>query len=687
MIEALSNYLNLPRNFVGITLYNTNRLNYYQPIEIPKKNGEVRVLHAVNGRMKTLQKKTYEKLSSEFKPSKFAKGFVKNSSITSHAKIHRNKKLIISFDIKDFFPSITWARVFGMFKSQPFNFPEEWAIYLAQICCLDNNGPIAQGAVTSPYISNMLCRKLDSRLSKLAKKEKLDYSRYADDLTFSTNKFVNVENIKKWVEEIVKDEFFELNHEKTRVLKKHQRQVVTGIIVNEGLNVNRKYIKNIKAIIHNCMKDGLNKHIIKPNVFKDDRNSCSPFYLDDSNRIFSYRSGQLDIKEVRKRFLYHLLGRIQFVGQVAKANEKLNSTHYKNRIKVYKNLLTSFEALSSKEEEDGIIRDLVRRELIRAQNDNLINEVLDMNGDQLEIFIQNQSANDPRFFTRSFESINTNQCKKQVVELLRFPTVNNDVVTSLLADLRDSQENILGKIVHQDQFKKDDFDNSYRKYKAMLSFQIPKSLRDLYDNLYNEVRAEVKTLPSKSDEFKNYPKSLSEKIGDFKRKTRFGANPMDSTDIKERLLDIIEQIKSDPTQKKQTDVILDNLKAKSFYTDVESTLKALKLILRSMYNHTQSAADSKILITSKYDTNDVIIKVTSNKVKEVSGSPNNRNIISHGKIKNAIYQLNGLCDYSIIAKYDGFDDWMMKNMMREDDAEKTSKQTGFTHELRFKSCV
>ena len=77
MIEALSNYLNLPRNFVGITLYKTNRLNYYQPIEIPKKNGEVRVLHAVNGRMKTLQKKTYEKLSSEFKPSKFAKGFVK----------------------------------------------------------------------------------------------------------------------------------------------------------------------------------------------------------------------------------------------------------------------------------------------------------------------------------------------------------------------------------------------------------------------------------------------------------------------------------------------------------------------------------------------------------------------------------------------------------------------------------
>ena len=99
---------------------------------------------------------------------------------------HRNKKLIISFDIEDFFPSITFARVSGMFQSEPFNFNKERSTILAQICCMDdgNNGPIAQGAVTSPYISNMICRKLDSRLHGLAQSLRMHYSRYADDMTF-----------------------------------------------------------------------------------------------------------------------------------------------------------------------------------------------------------------------------------------------------------------------------------------------------------------------------------------------------------------------------------------------------------------------------------------------------------------------------------------------------------------------
>ena len=344
MIESLSKYLNLPKGFVGRTLYGQRRNTYYEEIHIPKRNGDVRVIHAVKGRLKTLQAKTYEKLSSTYKPSTYAKGFVKKSSIIRHAKIHRNKKLIISFDIKDFFPSITWARVFGMFKSQPFNFPEEWAIYLAQICCLDKNGPIAQGAITSPYISNMLCRKLDSRLSKLAKKERLDYSRYADDLTFSTNKYVNIENIRNWVEEIVKDESFELNHAKTRVLKKHQRQAVTGIIVNEGINVNRKYIKNVKALIHNCMKDGVINHIVKTNGYKDSRNSCAPIYIGDNKNIFSYRSGQLDIKEAKSIFFKSLKGRINYIGQVARGNRDLNREHFKKDQKFmmiyYKNFLS-----------------------------------------------------------------------------------------------------------------------------------------------------------------------------------------------------------------------------------------------------------------------------------------------------------------------------------------------------------
>ena len=131
--------------------------------------------------------------------------------------VHRNKKIIINYDIKDFFPSITFARVAGMFKGYPFNFSDEWSVILGQICCLDDNGPIPQGAVTSPYISNMICRKLDSRLKHYAKSEKLDYSRYADDITFSTNKFINIEALHAKVRNIIEHEGFELNDEKSAV--------------------------------------------------------------------------------------------------------------------------------------------------------------------------------------------------------------------------------------------------------------------------------------------------------------------------------------------------------------------------------------------------------------------------------------------------------------------------------------
>ena len=687
MIESLSKYLDLPKGFVGRTLYGQKRNSYYERLQIPKKNGDVRVLHAVKGRLKTLQQNTYEKLSSTYKPSSFAKGFVKKSSIISHAKIHRNKKLIISFDIQDFFPSITWARVYGMFKAQPFNFPEQWAVYFAQICCLDDNGPIAQGAVTSPYVSNMLCRKLDSRLSKLARKERLDYSRYADDLTFSTNKFVNIENIKKWVEGIVNDESFELNHSKTRVLKKHQRQAVTGIIVNEGLNVNRKYIKNIRAVIHNCMKDGVIKHILKPNQYKDSRNSCPPMFEGENKEIISYKFGQLGIKKAKHIFYKSLEGRIQYVGQVAKANKKLNPMHYKTRHDIYTDLWERYNFLLEKEGEDSSIRYRANIELNRAKNDTLISKTDDMNKDQLEKFVQKRSLEDPRFFSRSFEINDINKFRKQVVELLENPLVNDKMVISLLSLLRDSQNNVLGKIVHLDDINVKKFMKSYDTYKVKQRREIPNGIRNIYDRLYNVVREEIRKVDTKIFSTKKF-KSLFKHIDEFKRQTRFGANPNDSTLFDDRIMKISNEMASDflKRYKKKVEIDLSGLNAKSFYTDVVSTLLAVKIILKSMYHHTPSSSNSKIIISSSYKEDDVIIKITSNKVKEISGNPDNRKLIAHGKIRHAIHFLNGLCDYSIIGKYDDLG-WMEKNMMSGEKAKQSSNQSGFTHILRFKSCM
>tara|TARA_Y100001970_G_C14245693_1_gene868059 strand:+ start:384 stop:2444 length:2061 start_codon:yes stop_codon:yes gene_type:complete len=686
MIKSLSQYLSLPKGFLGRTLYGQKRNTYYNTIEIPKRNGGVRILHAVNGRLKTLQKKTYEKLSEDFKPSSFAKGFVKKSSIIKHAKIHRNKKILISFDIKDFFPSITWARVFGMFKAQPFNFPEEWAMYLAQICCLDDNGPIAQGAVTSPYISNMLCRKLDSRLSKFAQKEQLDYSRYADDITFSTNKIVDVEHIKTCVEKIVNGESFELNHEKTRLLQKHQRQVVTGIIVNDGLNVSRKYINNTKALIHNCMKDGLFKQMVRPKKYKDIRNACPTIYQDSNGNYFSYRAGEIDIKQARKLFLYHIFGRIQYIGQVARANKDLDPNNYRRRNRIYENLAERYYTLIDKEKIEGSIAIKARNELIKAQNESLINDIKEFDKSKLNDLVEKESIKDPRFFTKSFAIDDISKFKSQVIELKNYPIVSQDMIVSLLGELRDSRNTTLGKIVHLDNVSSKEVENSYKEFRIKKQYFLPKNLRNNFENLY-KVLMDVIT-KNKEDVLK--PKNhnaLMDSISSFKKATRFGNHPDESTIFIKQIEKVANRLHIENKKyDKRIEIDWSELNAISFYSDVKSVLAALNKILKSMYKHTDKSDSGEIKISSEYDNKDVVITITSNQIKEIKGFTGDRKLLANGKIRNAIFMLNGLCDYSIIAKFVGIG-WKEQKMMKGEKAIDAEQRSGFTHILRFSSCV
>ena len=119
--------------------------------------------------LKGLQRKLLARLEKDFKPSAYAHGFTKGKSIISNAAYHRRKKCIIKVDIRDFFPSINFGRVQGMLQGAPFHFGAEAAVTLAQITCLDNEGGVLpQGAATSPYIANMICRRLDSRLAGIA---------------------------------------------------------------------------------------------------------------------------------------------------------------------------------------------------------------------------------------------------------------------------------------------------------------------------------------------------------------------------------------------------------------------------------------------------------------------------------------------------------------------------------------
>ncbi|MGN0735326.1 MAG: retron Ec67 family RNA-directed DNA polymerase/endonuclease [Anaerovoracaceae bacterium] len=262
----LADYLRISRKKLTYILYVEKPDSYYKTFEIPKKNGETRTICAPYGDLKSLQTKLANALwehqqnlrnSTETKPN-ISHAFEKGKSIITNAKIHRNKRFVLNMDLENFFDSFHFGRVQGYFeKSKVFLLPREVSIIIAQIACY--NGRLPQGAPSSPIITNLICQILDMRILKIAKKYKLDYTRYADDLTFSTNSgsfFDNQESFIREVSSVISNAGFIVNSKKTRLLYKDSRQEVTGLVVNKKINVNRTYARKTKAMAHQLYTTG-----------------------------------------------------------------------------------------------------------------------------------------------------------------------------------------------------------------------------------------------------------------------------------------------------------------------------------------------------------------------------------------------------------------------------------------------
>lgn len=259
--------------FIGVKLQTLTYLLYikkidncYNTLEIPKKNGDTRTICVPNKNLKKVQKKLYNKLSTyydEIKTQnnftlKISHGFEKNRSIVTNAEVHKNKRYVVNLDLLDFFPSINFGRVRSYFiKNNYFEINDDIATILAQLTCY--KGTLPQGAPTSPLIANMICNIMDIRILKIAKKYRLDYTRYADDLTFSTNNKYFLNDYDKFLEDIkniIHRSGFELNSKKTRLLFSNSRQEVTGLVVNKKISVPKEYYKNTRAMAHSLYKNG-----------------------------------------------------------------------------------------------------------------------------------------------------------------------------------------------------------------------------------------------------------------------------------------------------------------------------------------------------------------------------------------------------------------------------------------------
>jgi len=233
------------------------RKNAYKQFDIRKKNGGIRTILAPVKSLKIIQKCLNLIFNTLFRPSKQATGFVLERSVVTNAKFHVGKQYVYNIDLKDFFPSIQIHRVKAVLKISPFNLSDEIAFMIANLCC--HNGVLPQGAPTSPTLSNIICQNLDKQLHKLAKQTKANYSRYADDITFSSdiNSFKPNGKFNKSLKKIIKQQNFTINTEKTRLQNTAFRQEVTGLIVNEQVNVTRRYLRQIRAMLNNWQKLGL----------------------------------------------------------------------------------------------------------------------------------------------------------------------------------------------------------------------------------------------------------------------------------------------------------------------------------------------------------------------------------------------------------------------------------------------
>ena len=249
-------------------LYRLKPRNRYTHFTINKRNGDVRKLAEPIKGLKIIQQKLLRVLSCVYKRRPSVHGFVSGRSIATNAQQHEEQKYVFNIDIQNFFASINFGRVRGMFMASPYNLPTQVSTILATICCEYNQ--LLQGAPTSPIISNMICYKLDGDLQRLATRRRCCYTRYADDITFSTSseKFpkslayfhhtneTDVLLIGDELDDIIKNNGFTLNQQKTRLLHRSDCQTVTGLTVNEKVNVKRSYIRQIRAMLHAWRKYG-----------------------------------------------------------------------------------------------------------------------------------------------------------------------------------------------------------------------------------------------------------------------------------------------------------------------------------------------------------------------------------------------------------------------------------------------
>ena len=273
--KELARLLGFKPSALTSIIYQTPLPDKYSTFHIPKKSGGSRTIKAPNPKLKKLQSHLayllyacLSEIEKERKASPVSYGFRKAGTIAANAKNHKRRRYVLNLDLKDFFPTFHFGRVRGFFlKDSAFQLEEQVATTIAQIAC--DGVALPQGSPCSPVISELVGQVLDMRLLRLAKKYGVRYSRYADDITFSTNQrdfpvalaVQDAAALSVWTlgHELVQEiegAGFQINADKTRMHCRGSRQMVTGLVVNEKANIRSEYYRNARAMCDSLFQTG-----------------------------------------------------------------------------------------------------------------------------------------------------------------------------------------------------------------------------------------------------------------------------------------------------------------------------------------------------------------------------------------------------------------------------------------------
>ncbi|EOE5652704.1 retron St85 family RNA-directed DNA polymerase [Cronobacter sakazakii] len=279
-VDDLSQSLRLPKEVISKFSFNNDR--YYHRIEMEKKSGGIRHIESPLKELKAIQRWVLRYILDKLSPSVYAKGFVRKKSIFDNAKPHEGNQYVLNLDLKDFFTSVQASHVYTLFKNIGYN--NNIAFILTSFCT--KGGYLPQGAPTSPALSNLVCLRLDHRISTYCKKRALTYTRYADDLCISGNKILILQKASYLIKDIICDEGFTINVKKEKFLGPKVRREVTGLTVTPKITISKKnYCLYRKRIYDLVRTETPNKHeIIKGilsfvrSIDKDKGKKLSIFY-------------------------------------------------------------------------------------------------------------------------------------------------------------------------------------------------------------------------------------------------------------------------------------------------------------------------------------------------------------------------------------------------------------------------